>query len=113
MQKRHKKEVTNLSTEVTDLKAQLAEMEKLRAEKQELADKLAALESQYAKLKKSIPTTELPNGTVYQVQMGYYQYLDLASFNSKLKTIKAENADGSKRYVIGTNQMIIRKKKEN
>jgi hypothetical protein len=40
-------------------------------------------------------------GTVYQVQMGYYQYLDLVSFNEKLKTIKAEEVDGAKRYVIG------------
>jgi hypothetical protein len=76
-------------------------MESLRAEKQVLANKLAALEAQYAKLKSSLPSTKLPDGTVYQVQMGYYEYLDLASFNDKLKTIKAEDVDGKKRYVIG------------
>lgn len=101
MQKKHKEEVVDLSTEVEELKAKLAEMEKLRAEKQELANKLAALEAQYAKLKSSVPSTKLPMGTVYQVQMGYYEYLDLVSFNEKLKTIKAEDVNGKKRYVIG------------
>lgn len=98
MQDSHKKEIKALSDEVTDLKAKLATD---NAEKLVLADKLVALEAQYASLKKSIPTTNLPSGTVYQVQMGYYQYLDLVSFNDKLKTIKAEERDGAKRYVIG------------
>lgn len=101
MQEGHKKEVTILSQEVDDLKAKLAEMEQLRQEKQILADKLATLELQYAQLKSSIPSTKLPMGTVYQVQMGYYEYLDLVSFNENLKTIKAEEVDGKKRYVIG------------
>ncbi len=101
MQRNHKEEVTKLNTEVEELKAKLAEMENLRAEKQELASKLSALEAQYSKLKSSIPSTKIPMGTVYQVQMGYYEYLDLVSFNEKLKTIKAENVDGKKRYVIG------------
>lgn len=101
MQKKHKEEVVDLSTEVEELKAKLAEMEKLRTEKQDLANKLAALEAQYAKLKSSVPSTKLPMGTVYQVQMGYYEYLDLVSFNEKLKTIKAEDVNGKKRYVIG------------
>lgn len=101
MQKKHKTEVVTLNTEVEELEAKLAEMDALRAEKQELADKLAALEAQYANLKSSIPGTALPMGTVYQVQMGYYEYLNLASFNERLKTIKAEDADGKKRYVIG------------
>jgi hypothetical protein len=98
MQNSHKKGVKALSDEVTDLKAKLAAA---NAEKQVLADKLVALEAQYISLKKSMPSTELPAGTVYQVQMGYYQYLDLMSFNDKLKTIKAEEIDGAKRYVIG------------
>jgi septal ring factor EnvC (AmiA/AmiB activator) len=98
MQNKHKEEVEELREEVADLKAKLAAA---NAEKQELADKLAALQNQYAALKKSMPSTELPMGTVYQVQMGYYQYLDLVSFNSKLKTVKAEEIDGAKRYVIG------------
>ena len=98
MQNSHKKEIKVLSDEVTALKAKIAAN---NAEKQVLADKLVALEAQYAFLKKSMPTTELPAGIVYQVQMGYYQYLDLVSFNDKLKTIKAEEIGGAKRYVIG------------
>jgi len=101
MQNRHKSDIKTLNDEIALLKAQLAEMEKLRAEKNELASKLAALEAQYVNLKKSMPSTQLPAGTVYQVQMGYYQYLDLVSFNNRLKTIKAEEVDGAKRYVIG------------
>lgn len=98
MQNRHKTEVTDLSDEIAVLKAKLAVT---NTEKQELADKLTALMAQYADLKASMPSTKLPNGTVYQVQMGYYQYLDLMSFNAQLKTIKAEEVDGAKRYVIG------------
>jgi TolA-binding protein len=101
MQNQHIAQITELSGEVATLKAKLAEIEKLRAEKMDLADKLAALEAQYAKLKRSMPSTQVPMGIVYQVQMGYYQYLDLVSFNEKLKTIKAEEVDGAKRYVIG------------
>jgi hypothetical protein len=104
MQNSHKKEIKALSDEVTDLKAKLATD---NAEKQVLADKLVALEAQYASLKKSMPTTTLPAGTVYQVQMGYYQYLDLVSFNDKLKTIKAEEIDGAKRYVIGHFETVM------
>jgi hypothetical protein len=100
----HKKEITVLSDEVTALKAKIAAN---NAEKQVLADKLVALEAQYASLKKSMPTTNLPAGTVYQVQMGYYQYLDLVSFNDKLKTIKAEEIDGTKRYVIGHFETVM------
>ncbi|MFT4598270.1 MAG: hypothetical protein ACJAR8_000741 [Bacteroidia bacterium] len=104
MQNSHKKEIKALSDEVTDLKAKLATD---NAEKRVLADKLVALEAQYASLKKSMPTTNLPAGTVYQVQMGYYQYLDLVSFNDKLKTIKAEEIDGAKRYVIGHFETVM------
>jgi hypothetical protein len=104
MQNSHKKEIKALSDEVTDLKAKLATD---NAEKQVLADKLVTLEAQYASLKKSMPTTNLPAGTVYQVQMGYYQYLDLVSFNDKLKTIKAEEIDGAKRYVIGHFETVM------
>ena len=101
MQKKHKKEVLNLNDAVIDLKAKLVEMDKLRAEKEELASKLMVLQAKYASLESSMPSTKLPMGTVYQVQMGYYEYLNLASFNEKLKTIKAEDVDGKKRYVIG------------
>ena len=42
-------------------------------------DPIKANPLEYAKLKKSCVTSELPVGTVYQVQMGYYEYLDLMS----------------------------------
>ncbi len=98
MQNRHTRDVQDLSDEIIDLKLKLAAA---NIEKRALADKLATLEADYTSLKKSIPSTKLPAGTVYQVQMGYYQYLDLMSFNEKLKIIKAEEIDGAKRYVIG------------
>lgn len=101
MQKKHKKEVVNLSDEIIALKAKLTEMENLRTERERLASELALLKAKYTSLESSMPSTKLPAGTVYQVQMGYYEYLDLVSFNEKLKTIKAEDVNGKKRYVIG------------
>ena len=98
MQNRHKKEVIELSQEITYMDGKLVS---ITAERGELIEKLAALEAQYIALKKSIPSTTLPEGTVYQVQMGFYEYLDLSSFNERLKLVKAENIDGAKRYVIG------------
>ncbi|MDA9110723.1 hypothetical protein N9J89_00565 [Bacteroidia bacterium] len=98
LKKNHEIRVVELEKELAYLKAKLAAA---NAEKQELANKLSALMTQYTALKASVPSTKLPMGTVYQVQMGYYQYLDLLSFNEKLKTIKAESVDGKKRYVIG------------
>ncbi len=105
LQNNHKEEVELLEATVEDLRNKL---EKARTDKrsvevknQELSEKLAALESQYLTLKRNAPSTELPDGTVYQVQMGYYQYLDLLSFNERLKVIKAEEVNGAKRYMIG------------
>ncbi len=98
MLKFHDNQLAELNAKIDDLKAKLAAEQ---AEKAELAAKLKNLEMQYLTLKKNMPSTTLPDGTVYQVQMGYYEYLDLMSFNTKLKTIKAEEIDGKKRYVIG------------
>ena len=98
MLKFHDNQLAELNAKIEDLKAKLAAE---KAEKAELAAKLQDLEMQYLTLKKNMPSTTLPDGTVYQVQMGYYEYLDLMSFNTKLKTIKAEEIDGKKRYVIG------------
>ena len=98
MKERTKTQIQELNDEVESLKAKLATSNK---ETQNLSDRYASLEMQYAKLKKSCVTSELPVGTVYQVQMGYYEYLDLMSFNSKLKSVKAEEIDGGKRYIIG------------
>lgn len=98
MMNKHEAEVTALEEEVAELKA---ELDKLRAQNEALHAKIADLNLKYDNLLASMPTTDLPDGTVYQVQMGYYQQLDLVSFNNKLKVVKAEEVDGAKRYVIG------------
>ena len=98
MQNQHQDKVKELSDEIARLNAQLKTAE-LTSE--QLAEQLKLEQLRYVELEKTIPSTELPEGTVYQVQMGFYQYLDLVSFNDKLKTVRAEEIDGKKRYVIG------------
>ena len=98
MLNKHDAKVKELNDEIAKLNAQLKATE-LAAEK--LAQQVKLEQLRYVELEKTIPTTELPDGTVYQVQMGFYQYLDLVSFNDKLKTVRAEEIDGKKRYVIG------------
>lgn len=98
MLNKHDAKVKELNDEIAKLNAQLKASE-LAAEK--LAEQLKLEQLRYVELEKTIPTTKLPDGTVYQVQMGFYQYLDLVSFNDKLKTVRAEEIDGKKRYVIG------------
>jgi DNA repair exonuclease SbcCD ATPase subunit len=98
MQNQHQDKLKELSDEIARLNAQLKTSE-LTSE--QLAEQLKLEQLRYVELEKTIPSTELPEGTVYQVQMGFYQYLDLVSFNDKLKTVRAEEIDGKKRYVIG------------
>ncbi|MBR9859860.1 hypothetical protein GYB22_03770 [bacterium] len=98
MQDNHKKEVADLEAEKAALEEELAE---LKRKNDELIAKIEELNMKYNNLLQSMPTTKLPDGTVYQVQMGYFQHLDLVSFNNKLKVVKAEEVDGAKRYVIG------------
>jgi predicted transcriptional regulator len=98
MHNQHQDKVKELSDEIASLNAQLKTAE-LTSE--QLAEQLKLEHLRYIELEKTIPSTELPEGTVYQVQMGFYQYLDLVSFNDKLKTVRAEEIDGKKRYVIG------------
>ena len=98
MLNKHDAKVKELNDEIAELNAQLKASE-LAAEK--LAEQVKLEQLRYVELEKTIPTTKLPDGTVYQVQMGFYQYLDLVSFNDKLKTVRAEEIDGKKRYVIG------------
>lgn len=98
MLNKHDAKVKELNDEIAKLNAQLNASE-LAAEK--LAEQVKLEQLRYIELEKTIPTTKLPDGTVYQVQMGFYQYLDLVSFNDKLKTVRAEEIDGKKRYVIG------------
>ena len=94
MLNKHDTKVKELNDEIAKLNAQLKASE-LAAEK--LAQQVKLEQLRYVELEKTIPTTELPDGTVYQVQMGFYQYLDLVSFNDKLKTVRAEEIDGKKR----------------
>ena len=98
MQNQHQDKVKELSDEIARLNAQLKTAELIS---EQLAEQLKLEQLRYVELEKTIPSTELPEGTVYQVQMGFYQYLDLVSFNDKLKTVRAEEIDGKKRYVIG------------
>jgi len=98
MQNKHQSKVNELTDEIARLNGQLKSAE---MEREKLAEQLKLEKLRYVELGKTIPTTELPEGTVYQVQMGFYQYLDLVSFNDKLKTVRAEEIDGKKRYVIG------------
>ncbi len=95
---KHDREVAELEAEVERLKEDLARLQK---QNEELLAKIQDLNLKYNNLLASMPSTDLPTGTVYQVQMGYYQQLDLVSFNNKLKIVKAEEVDGAKRYVIG------------
>ena len=95
---RHEQEIAALEAEIDKLKA---ELEEARMQNESMALQFQQLELKYENLMASMPTTDLPEGTVYQVQMGYYQELDLVSFNNKLKVVKAEEVDGAKRYVIG------------
>jgi len=71
----------------------------------EQSDSLELLEQQLAtlmeKYKDATSGPELPDGTVYQVQIGYYKNLNLKAFNKRLKYVKAEQQNGGKRYVIG------------
>lgn len=94
----HKVENEALQQQVDSLDR---EIDQLNKENEALLIKIAELEAKYAKLLDSMPTVLPPNGTVYQVQMGYYQQLDLVSFNNRLKVVKAEEVNGAKRYVIG------------
>lgn len=95
---KHDAEVQALEAELAKLKKELAD---LKAQNEDLMASIDEMNLKYNNLLASMPSTKLPNGTVYQVQMGYYQKLDLVSFNNKLKVVKAEEVDGAKRYVIG------------
>ncbi len=66
----------------------------------ETRDSLDALNKRYKNLLAK-GSTEIPSGTVYAVQIGYFELLQLDEFNSRIRTIRAENQDGGKRYVIG------------
>jgi septal ring factor EnvC (AmiA/AmiB activator) len=66
----------------------------------EMQDSLSALGKKYRNLM-AAGSTSIPAGTVYAVQIGYFELLQLDEFNSRVRTIRAENQEGGKRYVIG------------
>jgi septal ring factor EnvC (AmiA/AmiB activator) len=84
---------------IEDLSKQL---ESLRLEQNDLRDSIKALAARYAELKMLEETRDqVPMGTIYQVQLGLYERLDLKSFNREGLMVKAEETDAGKRYIIG------------
>ena len=74
MMNKQKSTVKALEDEIDALKLQLKEAQETN---KELQTKMSILNDKYTNLLNTMPSTKLPMGTVYQVQMGYYQYLDL------------------------------------
>ena len=66
----------------------------------QMQDSLDAMGKKYRNLLAQ-GSTKVPDGTVYAVQIGYFELLQLDEFNSRVRTIRAENQEGGKRYVIG------------
>lgn len=84
---------------IEDLSNQLSA---LRAEQEALNESVKKLMAQYeALLLKEENRGQVPMGTVYQVQLGFYEKLDLKTFNREGIMVKAEETGGAKRYVIG------------
>lgn len=91
--------ITEQETTIEDITNQLAD---LRSENKRLNDSISWL---YAEIETLIKLEQsrgqLPAGTVYQVQIGFFEKLDLESFNGSDVMVKAEQTGSSKRYVIG------------
>jgi uncharacterized coiled-coil protein SlyX len=83
---------------ITELTNQLDEQNKKIAA---LNDSLRSIRGRYEALMQKPSCTEVPKGTVYAVQIGYFKELDLKAFNADPRMAKAEVIDGAKRYVIG------------
>jgi len=91
---KQKETVQNLEDEVESLKAELSEKDIQIVKLENLIDELMT------KLETALDD-DLPSGTVYKVQMGYYEQLNLSSFNEKKRYLRAEEIDGAKRYTVG------------
>lgn len=92
-----KTEIDQRDETIVELTKQLDQQNmKLR----EMQDSLDAMGKKYRNLLAQ-GSTKIPDGTVYAVQIGYFELLQLDEFNSRVRTIRAENQDGGKRYVIG------------
>lgn len=98
MLKKNAAEKKEMEDENTRLKTAVSYLEE---QNNLLKMQIDELDARYSALLEKQSNTSLPDGIAYQVQMGYYQYLNLASFNEQMKTIKAEEVDGAKRYVVG------------
>lgn len=118
--KRYKKNPSSYVKMKADQKTAIAERdETIEALTQQLDKQnaqLLALKASLDKLTermKDVSSTQVPEGTVYAVQIGYFQVLKLKEFNARIRTIRAENQGGGKRYVIGYFEDIKLAKKFN
>lgn len=94
-----KKDIDALSKDIAVVKDLLSEA---LSDNEKLSSKIILLQAKYNNLLAASEAKEqMPNGIIYQVQMGYYEHLNLQSFNNVTKHIKAEEIDGAKRYVVG------------
>lgn len=99
MKDKYKGQISDQEKVIEDLSNQLAEA---RKEQNNLYDSLAACHQQVnALIEREENRGKVPMGTVYQVQLGFYEKLDLKSFNREGIMVKAEETGNSKRYVIG------------
>ncbi|MCB9261353.1 MAG: SPOR domain-containing protein [Flavobacteriales bacterium] len=94
MKTKQKEAVDTRDETIASLQQELNAAEKTIAM---LRDSLEELQKRY----NSLGGTEIPKGTVYAVQIGFFKELNTEEFNKRIRTIRAENQDGGKRYVIG------------
>jgi hypothetical protein len=99
MKERNKKDIRERDETIEALTSQL---DAVNAKNKSIKDSLNQLVSSYQTLMtKQQALGEIPIGTVYAVQIGYFTELNLESFNNQIRSIKAENVEGAKRYIIG------------
>ncbi len=76
------------------------QLDQQNVELRTLRDSFYSLNRKFENLLNSGSMT-IPEGTVYAVQIGYFKLLKLDEFNKRIRTVRAENQEGGKRYVIG------------
>ncbi|MBO6515495.1 MAG: hypothetical protein JJ975_03000 [Bacteroidia bacterium] len=97
MKTKTKEEMDQRDVTIAELTKQLDQQNvELRA----LRDSFASLNRRFNNLMEA-GSMDIPRGTVYAVQIGYFELLKLDEFNKRIRTIRAENQGGGKRYVIG------------
>jgi len=92
-----KLEIDNRDQIIIELTEQLDQQ---NAKLKRMQDTLNVINKKYRNLL-AAGSTKVPDGTVYAVQIGYFELLPLEEFNSRIRTVRAEKQDGGKRYVIG------------